>query len=88
MQYGSSWYHSHYSVQYADGAVGPLVSLLGFPNPSQFPLAFYKTISLLPVDQWVYSVQLLTKILTDTARPKLGQLRCANRSSDSDDRLG
>jgi hypothetical protein len=26
-QYGSSWYHSHYSVQYADGAVGPLVSL-------------------------------------------------------------
>ena len=27
MQYGSSWYHSHYSVQYADGAVGPMVSL-------------------------------------------------------------
>ena len=27
MQYGSSWYHSHYSVQYADGAAGPLVSL-------------------------------------------------------------
>jgi hypothetical protein len=27
MQYGSSWYHSHYSVQYADGAVGPIVSL-------------------------------------------------------------
>jgi hypothetical protein len=25
-QYGSSWYHSHYSVQYADGAVGPIVS--------------------------------------------------------------
>jgi hypothetical protein len=24
MQYGSSWYHSHYSVQYADGAVGPM----------------------------------------------------------------
>jgi len=23
-QYGSSWYHSHYSVQYADGAVGPM----------------------------------------------------------------
>ncbi len=26
MQYGSSWYHSHYAVQYADGATGPLVS--------------------------------------------------------------
>ena len=24
MQYGSSWYHSHYSVQYADGVHGPL----------------------------------------------------------------
>ncbi|KAG8531337.1 uncharacterized protein KY384_002966 [Bacidia gigantensis] len=24
MQYGSSWYHTHYSVQYADGAVGPM----------------------------------------------------------------
>jgi hypothetical protein len=24
MQYGSSWYHSHYSVQYADGTVGPM----------------------------------------------------------------
>ncbi|KAK3395258.1 multicopper oxidase-domain-containing protein [Podospora didyma] len=23
-QYGSSWYHSHYSLQYADGAVGPM----------------------------------------------------------------
>lgn len=23
-QYGSSWYHSHYSVQYADDAVGPM----------------------------------------------------------------
>ncbi|KAF2151520.1 multicopper oxidase [Myriangium duriaei CBS 260.36] len=23
-QYGSSWYHSHYSLQYADGALGPL----------------------------------------------------------------
>ena len=26
-QYGSSWYHSHYSVQYADGALGPLVRI-------------------------------------------------------------
>ena len=26
MQYGSSWYHSHYSMQYADGTQGPIVS--------------------------------------------------------------
>ena len=25
MKFGSSWYHSHYSVQHADGLVGPLV---------------------------------------------------------------
>jgi len=25
LQYGSSWYHSHYSLQYADGLLGPLV---------------------------------------------------------------
>jgi len=24
MQYGSTWYHSHYSLQYADGLAGPL----------------------------------------------------------------
>ncbi|KAN0068546.1 Multicopper oxidase domain containing protein [Elaphomyces granulatus] len=24
MQYGTSWYHSHYSLQYADGMAGPL----------------------------------------------------------------
>lgn len=29
-QYGSSWYHSHYSVQYSDGLQGPLVSIEPF----------------------------------------------------------
>jgi FtsP/CotA-like multicopper oxidase with cupredoxin domain len=24
-EYGTSWYHSHYSVQYADGLVGPII---------------------------------------------------------------
>lgn len=24
VQYGTSWYHSHYSLQYGDGLVGPL----------------------------------------------------------------
>ena len=24
-QYGSSWYHSHFSLQYADGIAGPLI---------------------------------------------------------------
>ena len=29
-QYGSSWYHSHYSLQYADGLAGPMT----FHGPS------------------------------------------------------
>ncbi|KAL8707775.1 MAG: hypothetical protein Q9220_007227 [cf. Caloplaca sp. 1 TL-2023] len=33
-QYGSSWYHSHFSVQYADGALGPLT--LHGPTPASF----------------------------------------------------
>lgn len=24
-QYGTSWYHSHYSAQYAGGLVGPMI---------------------------------------------------------------
>ena len=27
-QYGSTWYHSHYTVQYADGMQGPIVSYI------------------------------------------------------------
>ena len=34
LQYGSSWYHSHYSVQYADGAAGPLT--LHGPSSAQW----------------------------------------------------
>ena len=33
-QYGSSWYHSHYSVQYADGALGPIT--LHGPSSAEF----------------------------------------------------
>ncbi|OCL11693.1 laccase-like multicopper oxidase [Glonium stellatum] len=40
-QYGSSWYHSHYSVQYADGLQGPVTihSLASAPfDEPKFPL--------------------------------------------------
>lgn len=30
-QYGSSWYHSHYSLQYADGLAGPIVCFDAVP---------------------------------------------------------
>ncbi|OTB05429.1 putative multicopper oxidase [Hypoxylon sp. CI-4A] len=34
VQYGSSWYHSHYSLQYADGLAGP-ITIYG-PSSSNF----------------------------------------------------
>ena len=42
-QYGSSWYHSHYSLQYADGMVGPIVSTL-------YPVHSYRFSADLPTD--------------------------------------
>ena len=37
MQYGSSWYHSHYSLQYADGLVGPM-TIYG-PSSAEYDVA-------------------------------------------------
>ena len=34
LQYGTSWYHSHYSLQYPDGALGPL-TIFG-PSTAQY----------------------------------------------------
>lgn len=36
MQYGSSWYHSHYSLQYGDGMLGPM-TIYG-PTTAQYDL--------------------------------------------------
>ncbi|KAK3339863.1 multicopper oxidase-domain-containing protein [Lasiosphaeria hispida] len=36
-QYGSSWYHSHYTIQYADGLVGPIT--LHGPSSAQYDVA-------------------------------------------------
>ncbi|KAK4447317.1 multicopper oxidase-domain-containing protein [Podospora aff. communis PSN243] len=45
-QYGSSWYHSHYSIQYADGLVGPLT----LHGPSSAPYDHAADIPLLMTD--------------------------------------
>ncbi|KAM7186154.1 Multicopper oxidase domain containing protein [Rhypophila sp. PSN 637] len=36
-QYGSSWYHAHYSIQYADGLVGPIT--IHGPHSSSYDVA-------------------------------------------------
>jgi Multicopper oxidase len=41
-QYGSTWYHSHYSLQYADGLVGPM-TFYG-PSSANYDLAIEPTL--------------------------------------------
>jgi Multicopper oxidase len=42
LQYGSAWYHSHYSMQYADGLVGPLVCDIFSYNLSKLANWFFQ----------------------------------------------
>jgi hypothetical protein len=57
-QYGSSWYHSHYSLQYADGLAGPIVG-------------WTHTLELYGVHQTETNQQLL---FVDHSRPNLSSL--------------
>lgn len=71
-QYGSSWYHSHYSLQYADGLLGPMTIY----GPSSDNYTFAEEPILMTdwnhrsaFEDWSYSIQpgngrpLMTNIL-------------------------
>lgn len=45
VQHGSSWYHSHYTVQYGDGIVGPIQ--INGPATSNYDIGTYDTASKL-----------------------------------------
>jgi FtsP/CotA-like multicopper oxidase with cupredoxin domain len=45
-QYGTSWYHSHYSVQYGDGLVGPII--INGPTSSNYDI----DLGALPLTDW------------------------------------
>jgi FtsP/CotA-like multicopper oxidase with cupredoxin domain len=47
-QYGTSWYHSHYSVQYSDGAVGGIV--IRGPSTSNYDI----DLGFLPFMDWFH----------------------------------
>ncbi|KAK0940342.1 laccase, multicopper oxidase, benzenediol:oxygen oxidorectuctase [Friedmanniomyces endolithicus] len=47
-QYGSSWYHSHYSCQYGDGVIGPI--LIHGPATENYEIE----LGPLPVTDWYY----------------------------------
>lgn len=53
-QYGHSWYHSHYSLQYADGLAGPI--LLHGPSSADWDVA------------WDQSMWQSTRRMRDTLR--------------------
>jgi len=47
-EYGTSWYHSHYSVQYSDGAVGPIV--INGPTSANWDI----DLGVLPLTDWFH----------------------------------
>ncbi|OQU96854.1 hypothetical protein CLAIMM_02879 [Cladophialophora immunda] len=61
MQYGSSWYHSHYSVQYADGLQGPIT----LHGPTTIP--YDTAISPLITSDWLHNSAFQAELSTTTA---------------------
>lgn len=48
-EYGTSWYHSHYSVQYGDGLVGPII--INGPASSNYDI----DLGVLPLTDWFHT---------------------------------
>ncbi|EOA85322.1 uncharacterized protein SETTUDRAFT_163983 [Exserohilum turcica Et28A] len=48
-QYGTTWYHSHYSVQYGDGIVGPLI--IRGPSTANYDI----DLGPLPMTDWFHA---------------------------------
>ena len=47
-EYGTSWYHSHYSVQYSEGAVGPII--INGPSSANWDI----DLGALPLTDWFH----------------------------------
>jgi FtsP/CotA-like multicopper oxidase with cupredoxin domain len=47
-QYGTSWYHSHYSVQYGGGVLGPII--VNGPTTANWDI----DVGALPLTDWFY----------------------------------
>jgi FtsP/CotA-like multicopper oxidase with cupredoxin domain len=47
-QYGTSWYHSHHTVQYGEGLLGPIV--INGPATANYD----EDLGVLPLSDWVY----------------------------------
>jgi FtsP/CotA-like multicopper oxidase with cupredoxin domain len=69
--YGTSWYHSHYSVQYADGLVGPIK--INGPTTSNYDI----DLGVLPLTDW-YDTPVFTILASRPAAPPLAQAILVN----------
>lgn len=65
-QYGTSWYHSHYSSQYANGVTGSIV----INGPASLP--YDVDLGVLPISDWYYgSADNLFARINDPANPNV-----------------
>ncbi|KXX80824.1 Laccase-2 [Madurella mycetomatis] len=65
-QYGTSWYHSHYSSQYANGVTGSIV----INGPATLP--YEVDLGVLPISDWYYgSADSLFERVNDPANPNI-----------------
>lgn len=63
-QFGTTWYHSHWSIQYGEGVVGPLI--IDGPASSQYD----EDLGALPLTDWYYtSAFTLNEVAQNQGRP-------------------
>ncbi len=73
-EYGTSWYHSHYSVQYSDGTVGPII--INGPSSDNWDI----DLGALPLTDWFHEP--VFEILASQPRaPPISQSLLVNGSA-------
>ncbi|TID17143.1 laccase-like multicopper oxidase [Venturia nashicola] len=65
-EYGGSWYHSHYSVQYADGLVGPIT--INGPSTANYDI----NLGTVPITDW-FDTPVFTILASRPAAPPTSQ---------------
>jgi FtsP/CotA-like multicopper oxidase with cupredoxin domain len=75
-QYGTSWYHSHYSVQYGDGLVGPII--INGPAPANYDI----DLGALPLTDW-YSKPVFEILASQPTAPPTSQVILVNGTGPS-----
>jgi FtsP/CotA-like multicopper oxidase with cupredoxin domain len=75
-QYGSSWYHAHYSVQYGDGLTGPIQ--INGPTSGDYDI----DLGPLPLTDW-YHEPMFTLLASHPAAPPTAQTLLVNGTGNT-----